>query len=284
MEALASLPQADLARWLPLARAEASAPLALAVPLDVLLGEAVSLARFTTRFLAAGERPDGTARPGLRSANRRNAPLLFDEHTAADLLSLAATTREAHTGWLLALTPGGQAERRERADFVLRELEGALDFVLDDGIDEPFDAQLAQLQAAHAVPTTDAGRAAALHAYATLASTPELAAALTDLEAFDEGLVAEARRVADALLLEASAAAVMPPEVAALQATRNQLAHLLQARVRLVRAAARYVFRHDPAIAREATSVYERRRRAEARRRALVETLPAAPAVPDAEA
>ena len=27
MEALASLPQADLARWLPLARAEASAPL-----------------------------------------------------------------------------------------------------------------------------------------------------------------------------------------------------------------------------------------------------------------
>lgn len=269
MEPSTSLPGPDRDRWAPLARSESAATLGLPVPFPVLIAEAIALAGFVQRFTAPGVRPDGSVRPGLRSANRRNALVRFDDATASDLVSLAVTARDADTAWQLALTGGGHAELRARAEYVLDELESALEFILDDGVDEPYDAQLAQLRDQHARPTSDPARAAALHAYASLARLPELALALTELEAFDEGLVAEAARLADALLL-APAAPVRPsPEVEALLAERNQLARLLVARVRLVRSAARYVFRHDPAIAREAASSFERRRRAEARRQAL---------------
>ncbi|MFO0747668.1 MAG: hypothetical protein U1F43_18685 [Myxococcota bacterium] len=45
--------------------------------------------------------------------------------------------------------------------------------------------------------------------------------------------------------------------------------------MRLVRAAARWVFRKQPAIARQATSAYERRQRAELRRKQKTEKKPA---------
>ena len=45
-----------------------------------------------------------------------------------------------------------------------------------------------------------------------------------------------------------------------------QIGQFRTERIRLVRAKARFVFRDHLAIAREATSVYERRRRAERRR------------------
>ncbi|WP_437722481.1 hypothetical protein [Sorangium sp. So ce861] len=49
---------------------------------------------------------------------------------------------------------------------------------------------------------------------------------------------------------------------------RNKVIGLLNARISTVRAAARFVFRDRPDIVRESTSAYERRRRAEAKRRA----------------
>jgi len=269
METSPVLPSPDLARWAPLAREEAATPLQLAVPLEVLLAEGVALAAFVQERLAPSVRPDGSTRPGLVSANRRHAPLLFGDETVHDLLSLVATTRDAQTRYALVVRPGGRAALRERADFVLSELEGALDFLLDDGVDEPFDAQLAQLHDQRRRSDSDASLAGALHAYATLAREPELAQALTELDSFDASLVDEAGRLADALLPAPHPPGYVEPEAQALLATRNQLAHLLQRQLRLIRAAARYVYRHDPAIARQATSTYERRRRAAARRRAL---------------
>ncbi|XYH95849.1 hypothetical protein ACMHYB_49995 [Sorangium sp. So ce1128] len=49
---------------------------------------------------------------------------------------------------------------------------------------------------------------------------------------------------------------------------RNKVIGLLSVRLSTVRAAARFVFRDRPDIVREATSAYERRRRAESARRA----------------
>lgn len=56
---------------------------------------------------------------------------------------------------------------------------------------------------------------------------------------------------------------------------RNKVIGLLSARISTVRAAARFVFRDRPEIVREATSTYERRRRAEAKRRAKEADAPA---------
>lgn len=52
---------------------------------------------------------------------------------------------------------------------------------------------------------------------------------------------------------------------------RNGLVTVLLQRVALVRGAAKYVFRHHPAIVREVTSAYERRKRAQTRRRKAAE-------------
>jgi len=49
---------------------------------------------------------------------------------------------------------------------------------------------------------------------------------------------------------------------------RNKIINLLSARINLVRAAAKFVYRGQPAIIKKATSAYQRRRRAEAARAA----------------
>ena len=64
-------------------------------------------------------------------------------------------------------------------------------------------------------------------------------------------------------------------EQQAVLALRNRLITLLLDRMRRVRAAARYVFRNHPEIARRATSTYERRRRARSRAQAATEAAPA---------
>jgi hypothetical protein len=59
---------------------------------------------------------------------------------------------------------------------------------------------------------------------------------------------------------------------------RNKVTSVLLERMNLVRAAAKFVFRGNPEIVREATSAYGRRRRAAARRaKKPVEAQPAAP-------
>lgn len=89
------------------------------------------------------------------------------------------------------------------------------------------------------------------------------------LGGFDAKMLDEAKVVAAELRDRPAIPVVLGDEAARALALRNRLAMLLAAKMNAVRSAARFVFRHRPEIVREATSAYERRRRAAARRNAL---------------
>lgn len=154
----------------------------------------------------------------------------------------------------------------ERARAVIDELESALEFLLDDGVEEPADAQLAALQTFHA---QGGQRSSVLHQalsdYAALAES--LQARLVEVdEGFDAALIGEAKSLAAKL---AAAPAAPPPaqaEVKSAVLVRNGMLALLLRKVGLVRKSAAHVFRGFPEIYREVTSTYERRKRAAARR------------------
>lgn len=135
---------------------------------------------------------------------------------------------------------------------------------------EEADEKLMRLKEFHAQDGERSGELAqALRDYAALAEElkPRI---LEEDEDFDPAHIAEARKLADQLAVEAPAAqatAEAQQKGRELTRTRNKLLHLLVNQLRTVRRAAARVFERHPAIQREVTSVYERRRRAEARRR-----------------
>jgi hypothetical protein len=86
-------------------------------------------------------------------------------------------------------------------------------------------------------------------------------------------LIDEAASLAHALLQPVEGQAKGDGATALL--VRNRLLHLLVDRMTLVRRSAAHVFRHHPEILRKATSAYERRRRAAARREKLQKAPPA---------
>ena len=159
-----------------------------------------------------------------------------------------------------------------RATYLASEIDAAIAFLFDDGIEDEKDGKLAAIRAAHADTGTSANALAAeLADYVKLAS--EHRAALDGLGGFDAALIGEAKELVAQLREHAPIESAEADE--ALD-ERNRLITLLQRRVGLVRAAARFVFRRDPAIIREVTSAYERRRR----RKAPAKTQP--PATPTA--
>jgi len=233
----------------------------LRVPLHVLTGEAVDVARFAQRYWAA-EREPGTnrvIRPGLELAGKK-----LDPEIIPDILVVQTATQQSQTEYLLAVTrqsPGTM----DRARFVLSETTAALEWLFDDGIEDERDVQLRSLTDAHRDdPDSQDALAAELDDFVLLAEQHR--EALADLEAFDMALIAEGRALAQQLR-ERSAVEDPTERTRPLLDRRNRLAGLLQTKMTQVRGAARFVFRHYPNIIREATSAYERRRRSQARRR-----------------
>ena len=101
---------------------------------------------------------------------------------------------------------------------------------------------------------------------AALNALPQFTTEIDGLGGFDAALIDEANTIATKLR-ERPAVPVMEPEkVRAARVLRNRVVTLLRDKMILVRSAAKFVFRKSPEIARESTSVYERRRRAAARR------------------
>lgn len=232
----------------------------LNVPYDVALSEAASAAHFVTKYW----KPEGN-RPGLSRVQQR-LPL----KTADDVLALVGAVQAAQTRLIMLVDPV-VADRGERARFIIGELESTLEFVLDDGVDEPADQKLAQIQAFH---SQNGQRSSAL--VQSLRDHAALAAELKDHigdidDEFDSKLIGEAIKLADDISAHPVAAAPSSTEVTAATQTRNQLLHLLTGKVRLIRKTAAHVFRHSPEIVREVSSAYERRRRAAARRAKLAE-------------
>jgi len=235
----------------------------LRVPYDVGLREAGQVASFMETYWepAAG-------RPHLSRVKSR-----LPRSVAEEIRSLVAATQEAQTRLLLLVDPI-VLDVGDRARFVVDELESALDFLLDDDVHEAADEQLAQIKAFHA---QDGQRSSALaqllHDYAALAD--ELKTRLVEADgAFDAKLIAEARTLSGEL--RAAPAGGPSEDVTAATNVRNGMLALLMERVTKVRRAAAHVFRSDPAILREATSAFQRRRRAAARR-AKGTVTPAAP-------
>jgi hypothetical protein len=225
------------------------------VPYDIALDEARQVAAFMIKYWE----PTASL-PGLQRVKAR-----LPKSTGDDLVSIVHAVQEAQTKLLLLVDPV-VVDLGARARFLIDELESALEFLLDDDVEEEADTQLAALQSFHA---QSGQRSSALHQalrdYAALAYT--LKARLIEVdEDFDPALIEEAQALSVKL---GSVSAAPPPSNAEMKSAarvRNGLLSLMMSKVGLVRKGAAHVFRAFPSTYREVTSTYERRRRAASRR------------------
>lgn len=235
----------------------------LTLPLYVLLGEAIDVARFCQHYWSAAQ-----DRPGLEQCGRGR----LSAKIADEIVTLHELVQKTQTAYLLAIAP--PSESTERAEFVLDELASAIEWVCDDGVEDEKDAKLAAIIEAHrGDAASEDALASEIADYLGLAT--ELADDLAELPAFDSAILDEAKGLVLSLR-ERSAARVRgrSDTSSTLLQQRNQFAALLIQRIARVRSATRYVFRHHDAIVKQVTSAYERRRRAAARKRASEQTAP----------
>jgi hypothetical protein len=237
--------------------ATAPSGLALGVPLHVFLGEAVDVAAFFEEYFATVERDGVVTRAGLDRAGPR-----LKSEDGAKILALVKLTQEAQTKLALSARAAGE-DSVGRAREVIAELDAMVAWVLDDGVDDDRDAKLAAVRQTHAEGASLDALAAELADYAGLGR--ELANELGVLPDFRPELLDEADQLVEALRKRPGAGAKVTPEAEALRRERNALVGALARRVQLVRGAARFVFRGQPALIRRVTSAYERRRRRETR-------------------
>ena len=256
----------DLDKWRDAAAAMPGGPLTLNMPLDTFLGEAIDVAKFHAKYWKARRDEDGSVGfPGLELAvgkGPRRKPM--SSKTGKELRSLQAAARHADTLYQFAQTPAARAPADEGRQ-VLSKIASALAWAFDDGVEDDKDGKLAALEARHAEPTTHDALASALDAYATLAQ--EVRELLATFEIFELAHIDRAFELAKQLRESPGSPGVTTPEAAAALELRNRVCRLLQAKMRLVRSAASFVFQDHPEVRREATSAYLRRQRAATRRR-----------------
>ncbi len=255
----------DIDKWLPAARALPRADFVLPVPFHVLCGEAIDAAQFHRLYWKDVVEHGVVVRLGLESAVKRGGPdSLLSAATGEEIRSLERAVHELNNRFQLTsgLVPRSPAERGR---FVLAEIRAAVEYLLDDGVRDDRDAQLARVEAAHeGDPDGADALALALEDFAGLASLHR--ERLDGLGGFSVALLDEARAIAEELRLRPPSPNGTTLEARAALELRNRFLLLLTERVAAVRAAARFVFRNEPVIARQATSAYERKRRAAHRR------------------
>ena len=235
-------------KWSVLARSTRAEKIAL--PIDVLAEEASVLAHFVDRYWEP-HIESGKPVPGLSGA-----PGLKRE-IAAELRELRMAMMEQAARYRMLDERGEKAPVRQgRA--ILNEIRATLAFLFASGASRQGQARLAQFERAHARAATHDGLALALDAYAHLAE--EHRPRLRGMPDFDECAIDEARSIAQRLREHSGRKLTRDNRQSAL-GLRNRFATLLLERMRLVRAASRYVFRRHPETVRKATSAYERGRR-----------------------
>ncbi len=230
----------------------------LPVPFHVLTGEAVDVARFFEAHYAARRNAKGELeKPGLELVAKSET--IYPE-LGAEILELQGALSDAQTAYLLTVDKASAAPV-ERADFVLSEINSALRFLFDDGLQDESDLQLEVLNERHGAAYSHDARAAALDDFAGLAARHR--AALDGLGGFDASVIDEARELATRLRAQSANKLVGEPANLQREALelRNRIATLLITRMNNVRSAARFVFRHHTDIVRLVTSSYERKRR-----------------------
>jgi hypothetical protein len=226
----------------------------LRVPYPVGLKEAATAAKFIDEYW---EPADG--RPGLKRLARK-----LPQSTAQEIVSLTHAVTAANTNLLLLVDPVAKGFGDEARE-VIDALASIIELELDDGIEEPADAQLAALKAFDA----DAGQsssalAQSLSNFAALAQ--ELLPRLVELDSeFDPTLISQANELSKKLLEKNATPVTDSQEAKNARLLRDQLLTLLMQRVRTVRSVAAHVFRKHPTVLRQVTSAYQRRQRAERR-------------------
>jgi hypothetical protein len=254
----------DLDHWLEMS-ASFSAENPLNVPYAVALSEAAQVATFVDEHW----RSEGNL-PGLERYAAR-----LPRSTSDEIRALIVAVQWQQTKLLLMVAPS-TIEVVLEASELIEELTSTLEFVLDDGVDEEADLQLAQIKRYHARGSqSSTATAQALRDYSALAES------LNDriLEAdkgFDVKLIARARDLADRLVNSPSFAAG-PADRERERASRNRLLGLLVHKVSLVRTTAAHAFRKYPDVVRKVTSAYERRRRTASRKASAAAKSPPAP-------
>jgi hypothetical protein len=237
----------------------------LRVPLHVLTGEAVDVARFFQRRWSAERDSSGkVVLPGLELCKGRGG---ITPDLGQEILELQQQVQTAQAAYLLTISPRPEAAPTERAQFVLGEISAALEWLMDDGVGDKKDAQLDRLSETYRNAASQDALASALDDYVALAS--RYRDDLDGLGDFDVAWLDEAKTLA-VRLRERSAERVAPQSPTGeerAQELRARLASMLMQRMNAVRSAAQFVFRHHPTIVREVTSAYERRRRAAWRRK-----------------
>jgi hypothetical protein len=260
--------KSELEHWAVVARDRSPDDLTeTTVPRHVLFGEAVDVAKFFQRYWETEVDDKGrVTRPGLESAVPKGAKRgagRLGARTGEEILSLQRAAQEAQTRYLLTVETGKSP--RARGDFLLGEIRATLEWYFDDHIEDEKDEMLARLDAAHEDdPASNDALASALDEYTHLGELHR--EALDGLGGFEAAYLDEAREVAADLRARPTQGEALSEKAREALTLRNQLVSLLVERMSLVRAAARFVFRRQPEIVREATSAYERRRRAATRR------------------
>lgn len=256
---------ADLDAWKQEALASTNEALEPKIPLHVLFGEAIDVARFVTKYWKAQKDGGAVVRRGLEMAAKKDKKL--NKKTGDDILSLQRAAQEASSLYLLAVDTTTDVNPAERGRFVLSEMAAALEWLFDDGVEDEKDKMLRAIDEAHEdYPETMDALASALDDYAHLAEPYR--SELDGLGGFDSALIDEAKAIAGKLRSRPASPSPKTKEAREALVLRNKLANLLNARMNLVRGAARFVFRDQPEVVREVTSAYERRKRAAARRAA----------------
>lgn len=238
--------------------AAASTELEFNMPIAVVIGEASDTSIFLRKhFEPITKGPD--KRPGLSSSKGRVNLAMADDIDVLVLMSIKANGET-----VMATGEKKGARTLERGRLVVNELVTILDWHVDGGASDGTGAKLVALKTKHRDERdTHDGLALQLHEYAALAEP--LRDDIDGVIGFDAKLIDEAPNLAAELL-------ALPPENEdraarmALVDRRNQIINVMYARVNLIRATARAVFRHHPEIARMASSAYMRTMRADARR------------------
>lgn len=198
--------------------------------------------------------------PGLKGTSRH-----LTRAVAGEIDELHGLTQEAHGRWILA-SGGAGDDPVARGRFVLGEVQATLQFVADEGGQGDLPAQLARLKESHAQDgESREDLASSLHDWSVLAEA--YADALDGVGGFERALIGEAKNLSAALRALPGAQQEVATDAREKIDLRNRYAALLFARVSTVRSVARFVFRHHPKIAREATSAWERARRAASRKK-----------------
>ena len=234
---------------------EVSEPQAPAVPLRVLLEEAAVAAHFMSRYWREDKDLPGMCQAGPE----------VSEEIGREILELCRAVQEAQSLYLsLSKEKMDTRQISDRARFLLREFKYVTRWAFRLDGAELAEKRLRALRKSYRnKPKKAAYLAAELRDYASLIT--EYRKLVTQVESFDLGFVEEAQTVAKQLHSVRPGRPCKSTRCNEILRLRKQLTHLLMERVRLVRTAARFVFRNHPAVVREITSRYERRRRARSR-------------------